>query len=269
MLGAKLMRCRLPRDYISRAWLSLSLPLLVLGSCATADGQASNEGENAILIDGQVRVSNPGSARETDSSIGGWTEDSGNGVVRRVTDATDSNQGDSPGEAIRDADASLPLDSSTPLEGSVRTDARPDVVPEAPPPCIRDCSGKSCGDDKCGGTCGECPTDKVCNASQQCVWQELTKTETGTVRHDQEVYYGPYKAAARRVLIRTSGTGDVDLFVRDGIKPTPYRNDCASDHDESAETCTMNGPGDFYVLIYGWASTTSSYQLSITYTPAD
>ncbi|MBW2700697.1 MAG: putative metal-binding motif-containing protein [Deltaproteobacteria bacterium] len=36
--------------------------------------------------------------------------------------------------------------------------------------CTIDCSGKECGDDGCGGTCGSCvPVNEVCNASDQCV----------------------------------------------------------------------------------------------------
>lgn len=35
--------------------------------------------------------------------------------------------------------------------------------------CATQCTGKECGDDGCGGSCGTCPTPKVCNASGQCV----------------------------------------------------------------------------------------------------
>ncbi len=31
------------------------------------------------------------------------------------------------------------------------------------PSCTRDCTGKICGSDGCEGTCGDCPTGKVCN----------------------------------------------------------------------------------------------------------
>jgi len=30
-------------------------------------------------------------------------------------------------------------------------------------PCAKQCSGKECGDDACGGTCGECPEGLSCN----------------------------------------------------------------------------------------------------------
>ncbi len=35
--------------------------------------------------------------------------------------------------------------------------------------CVPKCSGKGCGDDGCGGSCGTCPTGQSCNASGQCV----------------------------------------------------------------------------------------------------
>jgi hypothetical protein len=39
----------------------------------------------------------------------------------------------------------------------------PSVPPPVPPPvCRPDCTGKGCGDDGCGGTCGQCGTGQVC-----------------------------------------------------------------------------------------------------------
>jgi hypothetical protein len=42
------------------------------------------------------------------------------------------------------------------------TDARADV-------CVRSCSGRMCGPDGCGGSCGSCPGGQSCNGSGQCV----------------------------------------------------------------------------------------------------
>jgi hypothetical protein len=33
---------------------------------------------------------------------------------------------------------------------------------ECPPTCLRQCTGKTCGSDNCGGSCGSCPGDKTC-----------------------------------------------------------------------------------------------------------
>ncbi len=34
--------------------------------------------------------------------------------------------------------------------------------------CIPDCSGRECGDDGCGGSCGECDDGNVCNGTESC-----------------------------------------------------------------------------------------------------
>ncbi len=38
-----------------------------------------------------------------------------------------------------------------------------------PPPCDPVCTGKQCGDDGCGGSCGTCAAGESCNADGQCV----------------------------------------------------------------------------------------------------
>ncbi len=34
--------------------------------------------------------------------------------------------------------------------------------------CVRMCFGKQCGDDGCGGTCGDCPSNHICTSSGTC-----------------------------------------------------------------------------------------------------
>lgn len=36
------------------------------------------------------------------------------------------------------------------------------------PVCIPECGGRVCGDDGCGGSCGTCASDEVCNSAGQC-----------------------------------------------------------------------------------------------------
>ena len=38
-----------------------------------------------------------------------------------------------------------------------------------PPLCCPECTGKECGADGCGGTCGQCSTNQVCDAAGQCL----------------------------------------------------------------------------------------------------
>ena len=42
-------------------------------------------------------------------------------------------------------------------------------VVSGPATCTPTCSGKACGSDGCGGSCGTCPSGDTCNASGQCV----------------------------------------------------------------------------------------------------
>ena len=38
--------------------------------------------------------------------------------------------------------------------------------------CVPDCTGRECGDDGCGGTCGECPAGRECGADGRCFCAE-------------------------------------------------------------------------------------------------
>ena len=40
---------------------------------------------------------------------------------------------------------------------------------ESNPPCTPNCTGKQCGDNGCGGSCGACNESQYCNATGQCV----------------------------------------------------------------------------------------------------
>ena len=35
--------------------------------------------------------------------------------------------------------------------------------------CVPDCNRRICGDDGCGGTCGDCPADQVCDGAGRCI----------------------------------------------------------------------------------------------------
>ena len=54
------------------------------------------------------------------------------------------------------------------------------------------------------------------------------------------------------------GTGDADLYIREGANPTTSLNACASETASNTETCTINNPaaGTWTVGIYGWAAVT-------------
>ena len=64
-----------------------------------------------------------------------------------------------------------------------------------------------------------------------------------------------------------TGTGDADLYVREGNKPTTGSYDCRPYNDGSSESCTLEAPGDFYVSIRGYKA--SEFDLAITYRTGD
>lgn len=45
--------------------------------------------------------------------------------------------------------------------------------------CVPDCSGKLCGADGCGGGCGECAEGESCDPDGQCVWTPADGTYSG------------------------------------------------------------------------------------------
>jgi hypothetical protein len=62
-----------------------------------------------------------------------------------------------------DAFSDVPTDTADDaLAQDVAMDARVDS-------CTRNCAGRACGDDGCGGSCGTCPMGQSCNGMGQCV----------------------------------------------------------------------------------------------------
>ncbi len=104
------------------------------------------------------------------------------------------------------------------------------------------------------GSDGPVPGDKI-------------ETFTGSFTAGQTRSFGPFKAAIGTLKTSTTGTGDVDLYVRKGAVPTTSTYTCKSDGSSATETCsvTMTANGDVYVLLKGY--TASSYTLKVAYKP--
>jgi hypothetical protein len=66
----------------------------------------------------------------------------------------------------------------------------------------------------------------------------------------------------------SGGTGDADLYVRSGAKPTTSTFNCRPFINGNNETCTFTNPvaGDWYVMIRGFTAF-SGVTLKGTYTP--
>jgi Cu/Zn superoxide dismutase len=50
---------------------------------------------------------------------------------------------------------------------------------DAPPACVPDCTGKTCGPDTCGGSCGSCAAGQFCSAAGTCL-TSVTNTQCST-----------------------------------------------------------------------------------------
>jgi leucyl aminopeptidase len=89
---------------------------------------------------------------------------------------------------------------------------------------------------------------------------------TGSFTVGQTKSFGPFKVANGGTLKgETTGTGDVDLYIRKTSVPTTSSYTCKSDGSTATETCTvsMTANGDVYVLLKGY--TASTYNLKVTY----
>ena len=78
--------------------------------------------------------------------------------------------------------------------------------------------------------------------------------------------FGPFKVVAGGTLKgETTGTGDVDLYIRKTSLPTTTTYTCKSDGATASENCTvsMSANGDVYVLLKGYSA--STYNLKVTY----
>lgn len=92
--------------------------------------------------------------------------------VVSVTDVSVSVDSLAPADAPSDGtvDAGAPLDVSAPADVAVPTVDTPSTPSDAPAvdACVRQCNGRVCGSDGCGGRCGECAPGAACTADGRC-----------------------------------------------------------------------------------------------------
>jgi hypothetical protein len=93
-------------------------------------------------------------------------------------------------------------------------------------------------------------------------------TENGTVAQGGWIEYGPYDVHESGISAVMTGTGDADLYVRKVSKPTKAQYYCRPFKDGSAESCSLNGGGKYYIAVSGF-SANSTYELKIIYTAAE
>ena len=97
---------------------------------------------------------------------------------------------------------------------------------------------------------------------------DKTETFSGSLAQGQNRSFGPFKVAGGSSFkASTTGTGDIDLYVKRGSVPTTSSYDCRSIGSTATETCTVNVStnGDVYVMLRGY--TAGNYNLTVTYRP--
>lgn len=95
-----------------------------------------------------------------------------------------------------------------------------------------------------------------------------TENFNATVAKGKAVYYGPFEVEPSSLFeVVMSGTGDPDLYVRFGAKPTTTTYDCRPYKTGAAESCSVNVPAGkttAYLMIRGYSA--STFQLAVSYT---
>lgn len=119
----------------------------------------------------------------------------------------------------------------------------------------------------------------VSGLSLQATYQTTTPPDVTVLQNGQAVngvnitlqQYAYYKIAvpsgASSLTVKTlNGTGDADLYVKLGAKPTTSAADYKSEGSTNAETVTVNSPaaGEWYIGVYAYAAV-SSLTVQATY----
>jgi len=93
-----------------------------------------------------------------------------------------------------------------------------------------------------------------------------TENESGSVAQAAWEHFGPFENVSGTFRAEMTGTGDADLYVREGAQPTTSSWDQRPYTNGSNETVAIEGEGSYYVSVRGY--TASTYSLVITYTTA-
>jgi peptidyl-Asp metalloendopeptidase len=86
---------------------------------------------------------------------------------------------------------------------------------------------------------------------------------SNTIAKSQWQHFGPFIITEGKLQALLSGSGDADLYIKEGSQPTNNSYDCRPYINGSAETCTLENSGSYYVSINGYANS-SEYNLNIT-----
>ena len=83
--------------------------------------------------------------------------------------------------------------------------------------------------------------------------EKRTQRFKGTVAKGKWLYFGPFRSAQQSLILQLAGTGDADLYVRKGSKPSASSYQCRPFQATSRESCTMAAGESWYVGVKGFA----------------
>ena len=91
--------------------------------------------------------------------------------------------------------------------------------------------------------------------------------KSNLLRNQNHYYQINVPIGATRLAIQTTGTGNIDLFVRYANQPLVNIFNCRSISNSSSEQCIFSYPtaGDWHVMIAGFSNNVSFYNLTATF----
>jgi hypothetical protein len=96
---------------------------------------------------------------------------------------------------------------------------------------------------------------------EEATGDETTIEEAFTLDQGEWQHFGPFSVDGTLKAV-LSGSGDADLYVKQGSAPTSTSYDCRPYKATSDEECISQGPGEFYVSVHGYQS--SEVEIEIT-----
>lgn len=116
--------------------------------------------------------------------------------------------------------------------------------------CVPSCTGKLCGPDGCGGTCGTCNGGTVCNATGQCVLNPVLAVSDSTLDHSMcastiTIYVTTNKKASCKYDISNAKTFDTAL--------SSFSTDAAGLSHSATVPMSVAGTFNYYVYCKGVA----------------
>ena len=118
---------------------------------------------------------------------------------------------------------------------------------------------------------GELAKGRLGNNPKPDIPKHETQEFSGQVARNIEQQLGYVRAkAGSNVSISMTGTQDADLYVNLGSAPTTNNWTCRPYKNGSTESCNVAVPdagGDIYIMVRGYSSQTSTYQITASYMP--